>query len=123
MPYYFVENRYPQNDVNIDLNFGNDILYGEIAGDELDKYRIPNKNGTPDNNVVPFKRGKPRKQKIKNENKPSTFMSLLFIIIVIFVVLAWYIYSRKENKKKIIEINPYLEPELTIISPEIRSFR
>lgn len=118
MSYYFIENKYPDQDPNIDLNFDNDILYGAILNDELDKYDTRYAM-TPD--VKPNKNTKkhPITRNTKTDSS-NTRLYIIFIIIIISLVLLWYIYGGKEKDKKPEVIDTYADhPELTMLSPDI----
>src|SRR5579872_179627 len=99
MSYYFIENRNPENDPNIDLRFDDDILYTELTrGDELDKYNTPyvvndvrparGKNKKVDNN---------KKSRFNKTNDSGTKIYVLFIIGVICLVLLWYFYGSSQD--------------------------
>ncbi len=109
---------YPDRDPNTDLNFDNDILYGAILNDELDKYDT---NYAVTSDITPSKNTKKHAITHNKKNGSSnTKIYVIFIIIVIAFVLLWYIYGGKE-KAKIPEINDYYadQPELTMMSPDI----
>lgn len=118
MSYYFIENMYPEQDPNIDLNFDNDILYGAILNDELDKYDTKYAI-TPD--VIPNKNTKKHTiRQAKKEDKSNTRLYIIFIIIIIALVLLWYVYGGKEKEKQPQIIDTYADhPELTMLSPDI----
>lgn len=106
MSYYFVNNRYPVSDPNMDLNFNNDILYQNILGDEamIDPHPYDNADEEP-------KRArKPDGQDIRAK-APGYNISLCFILIVILVIIIFYMIH--QNKKRIrlegqtVQIPPY----------------
>ena len=117
MSYYFIENKYPEHDPNIDLNFDNDILYGAIFNDELDKYNTPYEI-TPNN--VPFKSTKKHSIKTNKKNQAdNTKLYVIFIVIIIAIVMLWYIYGGTSEPKKPEVIDTYADqPELTMLSPD-----
>jgi hypothetical protein len=117
MSYYFIENRYPSRDPNIDLDFENDILYSALMGDELDKHAIPYVNTE---NVVPLKKNK-KKIKIQNNKKydNSKNIYLLFIFLAIFLILIWHYYGKNTQKNSPTIDTNIIEPELVMLSPEI----
>jgi hypothetical protein len=116
--YYFIENKSPTTDTNIDLNFENDILYNGITDDDLSRFDIPY---VASNNVRPLKKGKKSKQSTANNKKTnsSNYIYILFIAVVIFVILFWYIYANRSIDQNIPIINTYASaPELTMLSPD-----
>lgn len=122
MSYYFIENRNPGNDPNIDLRFDDDILYTELTrGDELDKYNTP----YVVNDVRPArgknKRVDKKKQTKSNKtNDSSTKIYVLFIIGVICLVLLWYFYGSSQDTNNIDIVDTYPDqPELTMMSPDM----
>lgn len=119
MSYYFIENRNPNNDPNIDLRFDNDILYTELTrGDELDKYNTP----YVVNDIRPA-RGKNKKvdkKKQTNNADTNTKIYVLFIIGVICLVLLWYFYGSSQDTNHIDIVDTYPDqPELTMMSPDM----
>lgn len=117
MSYYFIENRFPERDPNIDLNFGNDILYSDLTGDQLDKY------DTSDNvssNVKPFKNTqKTSLRNNKQQQKSNNTLYVLFLLAVIFLVIIWYIYGMNPDISANPKIKPNVQPELTMMSPDV----
>jgi hypothetical protein len=113
--FYFLEERYPQNDPNTDLNFENDILYSDILDDDIDKYSTPNvPTVTPDK---PTEKKNIKIEKSKSQSNYSIF--LYFILAIIALMLLWYFYKTKEpSKKSIIDTYPDTA-ELTMLSPDI----
>jgi hypothetical protein len=115
-PYYFIEERYPQNDPNIDLNFDNDMIYGALLNDELDKYNTPFVS-VPE---VPASKNE-KKQSIRADqrsNDSDSRVYVAFIIIVIVLVIIWYIYGGESKKKpNIIDTYPD-QPEMIMMSPD-----
>jgi hypothetical protein len=115
MSYYFIENKYPIQDPNIDLNFNNDILYSDLTGDSLDKYNNPD---VVNPYVLPSKsqtKSSLKKPPVKKEYN----IYLIFVMVVIFLLLLWYFYRGTDNKtKNIIDMYPD-QPELTMLSPDI----
>lgn len=113
--YYFIENRYPQEDPNLDLNFDNDILYSDIVDVDVDKYDTPYMpQVTPD---------KSKEKKDLRINKPKKGMNynifFYFILAIIILMLLWYLYKGKTpEKKNIIDMYPD-DAELTMMSPDI----
>jgi hypothetical protein len=117
MSYYFIENKYPERDPNIDLNFDNDILYGAIFNDELDKYNTPYAINPDD---VPYKSKKKHSIKAKKKDQSSSKVYVIFIVIIIAIIMLWYIYGGtvSEPKKQSV-IDTYADkPELTMLSPD-----
>ncbi|VBB18465.1 hypothetical protein YASMINEVIRUS_928 [Yasminevirus sp. GU-2018] len=115
--YYFIENRDPSNDPNVDLDFGNDILYKELTGDELDKYKTYQVVA----NVKPAKTRKRvqlRANKDKNDSGNSIY--ILFIVLVVGLVLFWYFYGSRSSEKQQNILDTYPDqPELTMLSPDV----
>jgi hypothetical protein len=110
---------YPDQDPNIDLNFDNDILYGAILNDAIDKYNTKYVT-TPD--IPPSINTKKHKiTRTKLTESPNNRLYIVFIIIVILLVFLWYMYGGKETEKK----PPYVidtyadHPKLTMLSPDI----
>lgn len=95
MSYYFVNNKYPISDPNIDLNFNNDILYQKILGDESIVDPRPYDNG----DQQPRRSRRPNRSDIRD--KPPTYNILLsFILITILIVITFYlIHSKTETPK------------------------
>lgn len=118
MSYYFIENAHPEQDPNIDLNFDNDILYGAILNDELDKYDT---KYAMVSNVPPNKNTQKHTIKAtKKSDASSTRVYVIFIIIIISLVLLWYIYGGKAEHKKPDVIDTYADnPELIMLSPDV----
>jgi hypothetical protein len=117
-PYYFIETRYPEQDPNIDLNFENDILYGALLNDELDKYNTPNAI-LPE--IPPYK-SEPKHSIKKDDENVTSFnrIYIVFILIVILLVLLWYIYGTDHTKKNPSAITTYADqPEMTMMSPDV----
>lgn len=118
MSYYFIEHRNPTHDHVIDLNFDNDILYGSLTDDVLDKCN------TRDNFVVSnetVSRPSKNKGKLNKKNKSSSnTIYVIFIIIVIILIVLWYVFGSKNEikQKDIIDTYPD-QPELTMLSPDI----
>lgn len=115
-PYYFIEDKYPQHDPNIDLNFDNDILYGALLNDELDKYNTPFVS-VPE---VPSSKNE-KKHTIRADQKSGESdnrIYVVFILIVIILIFLWYIYGSESKKKpNIIDTYPD-QPEITMMSPD-----
>lgn len=115
--YYFIENRYPQNDPNIDLNFDNDILYSDVLDDEVDRYDSKDKN----DKIISPKKPTTKKdiRKPKPSNKTNYSIYFYFILAVITLMLIWYFYKDKPiEKKNIIDTYPN-NAELTMLSPDM----
>lgn len=86
MSYYFVNQRFPVSDPNLDLNFNNDILYQHILGDEaMVQKDFPYENA----DQVPKRARRPTRSDIQT-SPPSYNVSLLFIVIVIMILLFYY---------------------------------
>lgn len=116
MSYYFIENKYPDSDTNIDLNFDNDILYTEVVDKDLDKNNVRYENG----NVKALKNKKKSVQNVKetDTSESSDSVYLLFIIIVIMIIVLWYVYSRRNKTQKTELIDTYANsPDLVLLSP------
>lgn len=102
MSYYFVENKYPISDPNLDLNFANDILYNDLYG----KYSNDQKH-TPKINP-------PHAPK---KNKKYNYIYLFFIILIILLIFFWCIYN---NYKKNISYDGYTsDADLILLSPDM----
>ena len=119
--YYFIENKNPINDPNIDLNFDNDLLYSDIIADDYDKYReahVINESISPRD---PAK--KQPIQKLKNQQKPLNYnIYVIFIIVVILFVFVWYTYGGS-SKIKSSDNFPSITspPDLVMLSPDFGS--
>lgn len=113
MSYYFVENRYPDQDSNIDLNFDNDILYGSLTDNDLDKHNVAYVMG----GVVPNNRKKQDLSK-KKKSDPSNSIYLCFIFTIILIMIIWYVYNNKNSSNPNIMDQYPTEPELTMLSPD-----
>lgn len=113
--YYFIENKYPVGDPNIDLNFDNDILYSELVDDDIDKYTTPY---VPE--VAPYKPTEKmniRKEKITTKSNYSVYF--YFILTIIGLMLLWYFYKDSGNEKKNIVESRSNDAELTMLSPDM----
>lgn len=117
MSYRFTENRYPQNDVNIDLNFGNDILYTDLTGDELDKYST----AYIKRNIKPY--DKSVKRKIVEPSDNTKYIYVCFIVIAILIMIFWHFYSKQESNTKSLK-KPVITDsrELLMVSPDVRNY-
>jgi len=117
MSYYFIEDKYPDHDPNIDLNFENDILYGALRGDEIDKYNTGNA-------IIPDIQPSANQDKhnIRTKKKSvgsNTRIYVVFIFFVILVLLLWYMYGGKAEPKKPDVIDTYPDkPEISMMSPD-----
>jgi hypothetical protein len=127
MSFYFIENKNPLDDPNIDLDFTNDALYGTLIGDELDKYNIPYANDgvipdRPVRNTIQKRQNKKSKTNNKNnkQTESSYFnISVVFIIIVIIIIFLWYVFGGKNKTKSVPIVETYnSEPELIMLSPD-----
>ena len=92
MSYNFVENGYPINDPNIDLDFGNNILYKELVEDDIYSYDI----SYDTKNVIPKKENKNRKI-IKYRKKNTNNIYILFIFVIVMLLVIWYIKRNNNN--------------------------
>lgn len=99
MTYYFVEQKFPLSDPNMDLDFTNDILYQHIIGDESIIDPDPYDNG----NIVPNRRRQPRPSDISNETVDSRNYGrnvvILFIILMIMLFMIFYFTDSFSSKK------------------------
>lgn len=113
--YYFIENKFPGQDPNTDLNFDNDILYSDIVDDDVDKYSTPYK---PE--ILPAKPTEKRDITTSKPNKGTNYnIYLYFILAIIALMLLWYFYKDKKTDKKTM-IDTYANTaELTMLSPDI----
>lgn len=112
MSYRFIENRYPTSDPNLDLNFGNDILYKEMTDDDYVTHntRYQNKHIKP---LINNKNGK-----LLNDRKKYTYnIYILFIVIVILLLVFWYVNRKNVNIKKNI-IDTYISDSELILNPK-----
>jgi hypothetical protein len=105
MSFYFVEDRHPTSDPNMDLDFTNDILYQHIIGDESIIDPSPYDNG----NIVPNNRRKPRPsdRTIDDRMYGNTIVILLLIIMILLFVGYYYIGNTKTSNGYIIPIQTY----------------
>jgi hypothetical protein len=95
MSYYFVNNKYPVSDPNIDLNFNNDILYHHIVGDDAVIDPKPYDNA----DQKPRRSRNPDRSDIRQD--PPTYNILLsFILIAILVVITFYLTQSKAETMK-----------------------
>ena len=106
-PYYFIENKYPANDPKTDLDFESDVTYGQIIGDELDKYQTPY---VIDPATKPLKKV-PRRKKQPTKSNNSWVQ---FIVFVIVLVVAHYLYNRKSRP---VVGAPRITADLVVSSP------
>lgn len=92
MSYYFVNNKYPVSDPNIDLNFNNDILYNHIVGDDaiVDPKPYDNADQSP-------RRGRKPDRGDITPKEPTYNILLSFILIVILVAIVFYM-TRNSSK-------------------------
>lgn len=95
MPYRFVENSYPNSDPNLDLDFGNNILYKELVDDDIDSHNIKYEN----RNVKSLKDNKNRKV-IKRRQKNTHNIYILFILVIIMLLIFWYVGRTKTRTSK-----------------------
>jgi hypothetical protein len=119
MSYYFVNNKYPLSDPNIDLNFNNDILYNHIVGDDAVIAPTPYKNA----GIQPSRSRKANKGDITPKS-PSYNIFLCFILFTILVVLTFYLnHSSKSSKPNRIRLtqntNRFLTPNLVMLGPQL----
>ena len=117
MSYQYIEKKYPLQDPNIDLNFDNDILYGSLLNDELDKY---NTKYTTTSDIIPKKNILNKSIKENRKEKSTIKIYFIFITIIIIFVLFWYIYGRNNeiNKHNIIDTYDN-RAELSMMSPDV----
>jgi len=118
MPYKFIEKSY-MSDPNLDLNFGNDILYSDLTNDELSRYDTDYSiKPSLVSNVKPLQASKKNKQKHKESSK---MMYLVFIFIIVMIVLLWYYFNNNDKKSKKSPIEDYYSnAELVMMSPKIK---
>lgn len=116
--YYFIENKNPTSDPNLDLNFDNDLLFSDIIADDYDKYKeahVINESISP---RVPAKRPPSQKQQQKLLSKrTNTNIYVVFIIIVIIAIFLWYIYGGKPKDKNNQDVL-LTSPDLVMLSPD-----
>jgi len=92
--YYFIENKNPQGDPNIDLNFDNDLLYSDIIADDYDKYR--ESRPISENMPLTLPRVPVKKQHMDTKTKhkePNYNIYIMFFVIVILSIFLWYTYG------------------------------
>lgn len=116
--YYFIENKNPTSDPNIDLNFDNDLLFSDIIADDYDKYKGSN---VINENIPPHQPAKNQplyKQTLKPQNNANIYV--IFIIIVIILLFLWYIYSSSKKSSNNPSFNKNLieSPDLVMLSPD-----
>ncbi len=120
MSYYFVNDKYPISDPNIDLNFNNDILYQHMLGDEAVVDPRDYKNG----DQQPRRSRKPTSSDIR-QKAPSYNIFLSFILIVILALIVFYMTrpspSRRDNRVRIQlgGIDKNLTSDLVMLGPGI----
>jgi hypothetical protein len=118
MSYNFIENKYPYDDPNINLNFDYDITYQFLNGDydvEITHDVVP--VVTPD---VPPKKPGEKKRIIdykKDRNESTYTIYTMFILIAILIIVLWYVYQNSGSDENIIEISSD-EPQLIMMSPK-----
>lgn len=113
--YYFIENKNPTSDPNIDLNFDNDLLYSDIIADDFDKYREAH---VIDEDIAPLesvRRQSYQKQEIK-QNNPNIYV--IFIIIIIVSIFLWYMYGKSNNDLTKNNTISYTSPDIVMLSPD-----
>ena len=117
MSYNFIENKYPHDDPNINLNFDDDISYQYLNGDyDIDVTHNVASTVTP--NVPPRKaREKQQDTDYKKDRNDSTYVIYtMFILVAILIVVLWYIYQNSQPIENITDISS-VEPQLVMISP------
>ena len=118
MSYYFVNNKYPVSDPNIDLNFNNDILYNHVVGDDAVIAPKPYKNAE----VSPRRSRRPNRGDI-TPRKPSYNIFLCFILFTILVVLTFYLNREPKSAPQRIRLtqntNKFMVPNLVMLGPQL----
>lgn len=114
--YYYIENRDPLQDPNVDLNFNNDILYSGLLGDDVDASDVPIRVF----DVEPSKSTKKHNIKKDTDRQRHNYnICLYFILIVIGLLFVWYLYSGKKNEGKNIIDSYANDPDLIMLSPDM----
>jgi hypothetical protein len=117
MSYNFIENKYPYDDPNINLNFDDDITYQYLNGDyDIDVTHNVASTVTPN---VPPRKAREKQQDIdykKDRNDSSYVIYTMFILVAILIVILWYIYQNSQPIENITDISS-VEPQLVMISP------
>lgn len=120
MEYHFSENRHPEQDSNVDLDFDNDALY-EVINDSMksNKTNVNIKNINPQQN--PVKKTERMDNVTKsNADHSGIYTYIYFIIAVIILVIIWYFYGLAQDNKKKDIIDTYPDHrELTMMSPDM----
>lgn len=118
MSYYFVNNKYPISDPNIDLNFNNDILYSHIVGDDAVIAPQPYKNAE----VSPKRSRRPDRGDI-TPRAPSYNIFLCFILFTILAILTFYLTREPKSFQQRIRLtqssNKFLTPNLVMLGQQI----
>lgn len=90
MTFYFVEQKFPLSDPNMDLDFTNDILYQHIIGDES----IISPDNYDNGDIVPNRRRQARPSDISSSTidgrNYGRNIVILFIIFMIMLLLIYY---------------------------------
>lgn len=122
MAYEFVENKYPYDDPNTDLNFNNDILYRHIADDDYkDNYLPSYANG----NVKPHDSDENKRYKTFRVNKkkaPETIY-VWFIACVIIILLIWYLYSNMSYQTDDGILHDVDTSQFVVVSTDMGNFK
>lgn len=116
MTYRFTEYKYPEEHPDVDLDFNNDVIYSALVGNEINKKDIPDIITV---DVLPAKSAKKHEIKEKQKSNSDIMLYIAFISVIIIIMLIWYLYGGK-NEKKIEPIDRYADvAELTMLSPDL----
>ena len=120
MSYYFIENKYPTDDPNIDLDFTNDTIYNLLIDSDEYQFRQDVPDIVTTEYVEPYNevKQKPKNKKIKDR---TNSVYIFFIVFAIFLVLLWYFYISGSNAPKFTApIDRYAaDAELIMMSPHV----
>ena len=127
MSYEFVENRYPYDDPNTDLNFNNDILYRHVVDDDYKDYTTPkysmgNVKPHPANERNRYNKYKDEEYELRKGGS-SESIYVWFIVCAILILLVWYIYSNMEAPEKDPIIHGIDTGEMVVLSADMGNFR
>ena len=106
--YRFTEAKYSKNNPENDLDFGNDGLYKELDGKDVNNYKT-------------YKSVRTTKNKKRLEtNKSNNKIYIIFILSIIALILFWYFYRSFSQEKTVRVIDTYQDQaNLIMFSPDV----
>lgn len=114
MSYRFIEMNNLTDNPNIDLDFGNNILYKELIDDDLDTHNIVYNTGD-----VKATHSNKSRNIVKKRQQDTRNIYILFIVVIIMLLIFWYVGRHKtENETNIVD--RYIsDTDLVVLQPRL----